>query len=274
VADAPAAQDPSGAGGEARDAAVEARDAAVEATACAADCGTLVPVPAGEFTMGCNAAVSTDCDPDELPAHGVSVPAFRILETEVTVAAWSRCESDGWCTHTNPSSSACNEGAAGREDHPINCMEKPAAEAFCAWAGMRLCTEAEWEKAALGTDGRRYPWGNAPATCDLAVLTENGVTGCGTMLTWPVGSKPAGASPCGALDMAGNVAEWVEDPYHLTYDGAPADGSAWTASPQSQLVARGGAFSDVASALRGTNRFPFDPRTDGYYLGVRCCTGP
>jgi formylglycine-generating enzyme required for sulfatase activity len=78
------------------------------------------------------------------------------------------------------------------------------ANAYCIWADKQLPKEAQWKKAAWGTDGRRYPWGNQAATCDYAVMSDGGI-GCGKEDTWPVGSKPKGASPYGALDMAGNV---------------------------------------------------------------------
>ena len=237
---------------------------------CKSDCGTMVAVPGGGFQMGCSVAAPADCDADEKPSHAVTVAAFSVDKLEVTVALWTRCVADGACTTPNPSSSGCNWGIAGRETHPINCVQKAQAVAFCQWAGKRLCTEAEWEMAALGSDGRIYPWGNQPATCALAVLDEGGF-GCGALTTSPVGSKPAGASPCGAMDMAGNVWEWVEDAYHDSYAGAPADGSAWELPAPSSSVARGGALSDKAPALRGSNRAPFDLALEGYYLGLRCC---
>ncbi len=237
---------------------------------CKADCGAMVPVAAGAFQMGCNPAAPANCDADENPSHSVTMPAFEVDVTEVTVALWARCLDDGACTKPNHSSSGCNWGVAGRDAHPINCIEKSQAVAFCQWAGKRLCTEAEWEKAALGTDGRIYPWGNQAPTCALAVLDEGGF-GCGTLTTAPVGSKPDGASPYGAMDMAGNVWEWVEDAYHASYAGAPADGSAWNLPAGTSNVARGGALSDKAEALRGSNRTPFDPALDGYYVGLRCC---
>lgn len=237
---------------------------------CTTNCGEMVPVPAGSFWMGCNAKVANQCEDDEKPNHEVDVPAFDVDLTEVTVEAYGRCMVDGACTPHNPSSTACHFGVAGQENHPINCVNRNQAAAFCQWAGKRLCSEAEWEMAALGTDGRIYPWGDEPATCQYTVIDEGGF-GCATDSAWPVGSKPEGASPCGALDMAGNLWEWVSDAYHTSYSGAPVDGSSWDEAEPESWVARGGAYSDGADQQRGANRNPFGFQTEGYYLGIRCC---
>jgi len=242
-----------------------------EVATCTTDCGAMVPIPAGSFQMGCVAgALGSDCAADEKPAHAVDVPAFDIDATEVTTSLWSRCVAAGGCTLPNSSSDLCTYGKAGKDQFPVNCIEHDQAAAFCQWAGKRLCSEAEWEKAAVGTDGRKYPWGNDAATCTLAVLDENGL-GCGTGAPFAVGSKPAGNTPLGLEDMAGNVWEWVADTYHDTYDNAPVDGSPWMIPATQSQVARGGAFSDQAPLMRSSVRRSFDLHLDGYYLGVRCC---
>lgn len=238
---------------------------------CTSDCGEMVPVAAGPFRMGCvDGAAGADCDSTEKPAHEVDVPAFEIDVTETPMGLYARCVQAGGCTVPNSSSPLCTYGRSGMELHPVNCVDHLQAEAFCRWAGRRLCSEAEWEKAAVGTDGRKYPWGEAPPTCDLAVLDEGGF-GCGSVETAPVGSRPAGASPYGALDMAGNVWEWVEDHFHDSYVGAPADGSAWMVPATPFQVGRGGALSDKAPVLRSSARRKFSLQLDGYYLGIRCC---
>ena len=131
--------------------------------------------------------------------------------TLATVKEYRACEGAGACTPT-PDKPYCNEHIAARDNHPINCVTWAQANAFCGWMGARLPTEEEWEYAARGTDGRRYPWGDdAPAkqlcwdgaTSDLGMMKRRG--------TCPVGAHPTGASPFGLLDMAGNVWEWSSD---------------------------------------------------------------
>ena len=229
----------------------------------------MVPVPAGPFQMGCNEAVDGDCDSDELPYHEVTLDAYEIDETEVTVAAYAACVQAGACAEPDTGYNGCNWGAADRAEHPVNCVDWGQAGAYCAWAGKRLPTEAEWEKAARGTDGRRYPWGNATASCDFAVMYDGGV-GCGTGTTWPVGSKPAGASPCGALDMAGNVWEWVADRYDSGYYASSPETNPQGPSSGSDRVGRGGGFGYDAAALRVSNRDYAPPGYAGGGLGFRC----
>ena len=210
---------------------------------CAPNCPTseMVTVPAGSFQMGCNVAVDNECFSNEYPYHAVSVPAFKIDKYELTVGEYQACVDAGGCTAASTGGS-CNYGVSGRDSHPINCVDWNQAKAYCAWAGKRLPTEAEWEKAARGTDGRKYPWGNDSLDCDHAVHSANG---CSNDSTAPEGSKPAGVSPYGAEDMVGNVWEWVEDDYHSHYTGAPADGSAWVDNPRgTHRVFRGGGWNN------------------------------
>jgi formylglycine-generating enzyme required for sulfatase activity len=166
----------------------------------------MVDVPAGRFTMG-----ASDGEDDERPVRTESVDGFSIGRTETTVADYRRCEAAHACTPTAPKAN-CNEGVPGREKHPINCVTAMQAAAFCAWAGARLPTEREWEYAGRGTDGRRYPWGNAAPNNQLCWDGVGSDRGRGKRTsTCPVGSYTGGASPFGALDMAGNVWEWTSD---------------------------------------------------------------
>jgi eukaryotic-like serine/threonine-protein kinase len=164
-----------------------------------ADGMTLLYVPEGEFLMG-SADSDPDATPQEKPQHTVSLDAFWIDQTEVTGAMYARCVAGGKCKPR-----WCLSGPEF-DQHPAVCVDWFNAKAYCEWAGRRLPTEAEWEKAARGTDDRLYPWGNEPATCELAVMNDGSGNGCGGgSASTRVGSKPKGASPYGALDMAGNV---------------------------------------------------------------------
>jgi len=234
----------------------------------------MVTVPGGSFWQGCNEVVDTDCASDETPYHEVNVPAFEIDKYEVTVDLYGDCVAGGGCTGTasTETPSFCNQGKAGKGEHPMNCITWSQAGEYCAWAGKRLCSESEWEKASRGTDGRKYPWGNETATCDYAVMYD-GESGCGADSTWAVGSKAAGASPYGALDMSGNVWEWVEDDYHSNYTGAPTNGTAWANDPREfYRVRRGGSFgSSAGGSLRSSYRAGNLPGYYDYRVGVRCC---
>jgi serine/threonine-protein kinase len=220
-----------------------AQEKARQATAAVATpASKMVKVPAGEFWMGCNEKVDQECDADEKPGRSVSVDAFSIDRTEVTVAQYRDCVEAGRCTDPATTGS-CNWGQAGRDDHPVNCVDWSKAKAYCEWAGKRLPTEAEWEKAARGTDGRKYPWGN-DWSASKANVGDDG--------TKPVGSYPSGASPYGAVDMAGNVWEWVSDKV--------GDGRGL----------RGGSWNNNARLARASNRFSYDPDTRSNYVGFRC----
>lgn len=233
--------------------------------------GEMVTVAGGSFWQGCNADVDDECNDREQPYHQVTVPAFEIDKYEVTVGLYNECFDPGNCSLPD-TGGYCNWGVSGREDHPVNCVTWDQARKYCAWAGKRLCSESEWEKAARGTDGRKYPWGDEAATCEYAVMWEGGY-GCGTDSTRPVGSKPAGASPYGAHDMSGNVWEWVEDDWHPNYTGAPTNGSAWVDDPRaSRRVLHGGGFYyhdfDTLRSVYRASDFVSDELVS---VGIRCC---
>ena len=206
---------------------------------------------------------------DEGPAHRVTLSAFGIGKTEVTVGQYKACVRAGTCT-APAAGRSCNWGQSGRAEHPINCVDHGQATAFCRWAGGRLPTEAEWEYAATsGAKRWKYPWGDEKASCARAVM-DHGGNGCGSGHTLPVCSKPAGSSAQGACDLSGNVWEWVSD----WYGGYPSSAQHNPQGPTtsgSYRVSRGGGWGSASpSYLRARNR---DRLTPGYrlgHLGFRC----
>lgn len=228
-----------------------------------------VPIEGGTFEMG-----RPGGDERETPVHTVTVPSFEILKTEVTVAQYRRCVFEEACTWPpdNKDSAYCNFGQLDRIDHPVNCLDFYRAEVFCEWAGGRLPTEAEWEFAARsrGQTGLN-PWGEGPASCDVAVMANEKGPGCGEDGTWPVCSRPAGNTAEGLCDMAGNVWEWTQDQYHKSYRGAPSDGSAWMAQQDTPRVVRGGAWNyDDPKAVTATWRYKYIPKYGDIVNGFRC----
>ncbi|MBN2493390.1 MAG: SUMF1/EgtB/PvdO family nonheme iron enzyme [Deltaproteobacteria bacterium] len=229
----------------------------------------MLHIPAGEFWMGCNEKIDSSCDADEKPGRKVYLDAYLIDKTEVTVEQYARCVRAGRCKQPR-TGMHFNWGKSSRERHPVNGVDWNDAEAYCAWAGKRLPTEAEWEKAARGTDGRLYPWGNEKPSCAYAVMREGGL-GCGRESTWPVCSKERGNSPYGLCDMAGNVREWVADKYKEDYYSSAPSRNPEGAAGGSRRVYRGGCWVFIlASNFRASLRFGFSPGSRFFFLGFRC----
>ncbi len=210
-----------------------------------------VKVPAGRFLMG-----QQGVDPDEQPAHWVDLEAFWIDITEVTRGQYNRCVNADRCSPAH-----CDQ--RGDTELLVTCVTWEQANAFCQWVEGRLPTEAEWEKAARGEDGRVYPWGNQSPTRDLAVME-----GCGGPL--PVGSKPRGASPYGVLDMAGNVWEWTADWYDKNYYASSNDYNPRGPDQGWQKVLRSGRWWDGASEMRAADRNYYLPSDAHETIGFRC----
>lgn len=222
-----------------------------------------VRIVGGHFGMGAN---GLEAYPDERPVHDVMVRTFEIARSEVTVGQYKKCVRAGACTEP-ATDQQCNWGESGRDDHPVNCVDFDQASAYAKWVGGRLPTEAEWEFAARGGASQKWPWGDKPATCKEAVISDGG-DGCGKARTWPVCSKKDGNTPSGLCDMSGNVIEWVQDNYHDSYEKAPSDGSAWLGK-EAHRMSRGGSWYSESRLTRATVRFHYDPRRRLSTVGFR-----
>lgn len=228
----------------------------VELRVNAVDGAEMVYVPPGEFTMG-----SDDGAYYEKPEHRVFLDGYWIYKCEVTVAQYRR-----FCSATNRAMPEAPRWG-WLDDHPIVNVSWADAEAYAKWAGGRLPTEAEWEKSARGTDGRAYPWGDQwdPKRCN----SHESAVG----KTTPVGSFPAGTSPCGADDLAGNVWEWCADWYDSSYYSLRIARNPTGPVSGSRRVVRGGGwyskFDYGVQCYRCSARFCNPPSYSGNYLGFR-----
>ncbi len=234
-----------------------------EGTRIGADPNPMVLIPAGPFTMG-----SDDRLPDEGPAHVVDLPAFWMDKYEVTnlqykrfIDATGRRSPDHFRNRTFP---------PGKADHPVTWVTWFDAKAYCEWAGKRLPTEQEWEKAARGTDGRWFPWGSefdvlkANTPQRWAWLRQEGDT-------TPVGAFEAGKSPYGLYDMAGNVWEWTAS-WYLPHPGNRHPSENYG---KRYRVLKGGSWWDCSFYRCGIsapvfNRSFFNPYTKNQSFGFRC----
>ena len=259
------------------------------------DLAEMVYVPAGEFLMG-----SEDSSAlwDQGPEHNVYLDAFWIYKHEVTNAQFGAfLDAEGnqteggipWLNAGDVDLFLSESGGQwvpdeGYEEHPVVEVSWFGAAAYCQWAGGRLPTEAEWEKAARGTDGRTFPWGNSPVTakhanyCDancVYIEIRDDDQDDGYSDTAPVGSYPDGASPYGALDMAGNVNEWVSDWYDGNYYSQPgnSENPQGPSSGETRVV-RGGSHWAVDMLgyrlLNVTFRFMKIPNKTFPEYGFRC----
>ena len=239
-------------------------DAQVCSTDTSAAQVEMVAVPAGAYMMGCNSAIDSTCSGDENPYHQVTLSTFSIDKTEVTQRAYKACVDACACMYP-----AELFDPANKPNYPVVGVTWMQARAFCQWLGKRLPTEAEWEKAARGTDGRIYPWGNQAPTCTLA----NYFTCPALGQIEPVGShSPQGDSPYGAQDMAGNAFELVADHYDPNYYAqSPSMDPQGTPDPAyANVVWRGGSAGHYPSYLRASARYASNPIIYWTALGFRC----
>ena len=221
---------------------------------------SMVLVPAGEFTMG-----SLGGDPDEQPVRQVYVGAFFMDKHQVAVSEYARFLET--THHESPPEWTLMNKPTSR-NRPVANVDWADAAAYCKWAGKRLPAEAEWEKAARGTDGRVYPWGNEPPTRFHANSGKEVFSSHGTLT--PVGTFEAGKSPYGIYDMAGNVWEWVSDWYDQDYyKSGPLQNPPGPRKGDSKVV-RGGSWGSGANGLRSADRETHLPSFRGFGTGFRC----
>jgi formylglycine-generating enzyme required for sulfatase activity len=248
----------------------------------------MILVPAGPFVMGADRGG----EPDERPAHTVTLPAFYLDENEVTNEAYARCVEAKICSPPEPKNADRNGVGPDKRfrgpRQPVSSVSWDGAQAYCAFVGKRLPTEAEREKAARGTDGRIYPWGNTPPGPERAVFQSS--------VTEDVGTHPKGDGPYGHHDLAGNVWEWVEDVYDPFAYQRPsaAQGVGGTCEEalaayaelrekkrkgftgsnsiptECERVLRGGGFNYHATGLRATNRVHHPAPYRMVMSGFRC----
>jgi formylglycine-generating enzyme required for sulfatase activity len=241
-----------------------------------------VYVPAGEFKMGSARIDDPQTLDEELPQHMVTLDAYWIDHTEVTNVQYALCVADaGACTKPNDNISLTRSSYYDNSlyaNYPVLFVSWSQAAAYCNWAGRRLPTEAEWEKAARGPEGRIYPWGNTfdgtlANYCDINCNNgwkDNGFDD-GYIDTSPVGDYPDGVSVYGALDMAGNAYEWVAD-WYGPYSRIDQSNPTGPASGQEHII-RGGSWGDdtahVRAAIRSHIIYP-DFSTN--FIGFRCAS--
>ncbi len=242
------------------------------------DGAEMVLIPAGEFLMGTSeeqVAALLKADPilpswiftSETPQHKVYLDAYHMYKTEVTVAQYRK-----FCTATNRKMPT-EPNWKWQDTHPIVNVNWSDAKAYADWAGVALPTEAQWEKAARGTDGRIYPWGNDWDSAKCAVNWSNSGAKNKTEGTHSVGSFPMGASPYGAMDMAGNAWEFCADWYGVNYyKNAPVKNPTGPATGAGEThVLRGGSWYPDKSTYRGAFRGHGNPDRGGN-IGFRCAS--
>jgi formylglycine-generating enzyme required for sulfatase activity len=267
---------------------------AVDAAAPVAASATAIPddmrgVPGGTFMMGWEGRGAQE---DEKPVHAVTVAPFLLDTTEVTNEAYFKCVQAGVCRKHFEGSAQANKFGSDekfrRPKQPISGVSQSDAETYCKWVGKRLPTEAEFERAARGSDGRRYPWGNQQPSRELTVFASS--------ITEDVGSRPAGAGPYGHHDLAGNVWEWSADLYdpfayrrpgasrgipgscdeilqaqrQLQREGKQGFTGSNPIPDECEHNLRGGAFNYDAFGLRSSNRVHHPGRFRLIMSGMRC----
>ena len=230
----------------------------------------MVLIPAGEFLMG---GSDLNAEPDERTVHPVYLDEYYIDKFEVTNAAYEACVSDSVCKppiQTDSFTRSKYYGIPEYDDYPVVYVDWNMAKTFCEWRDARLPTEAEWEKAARGSEDQRfYPWGTSIINCQTA--NYSGPGGCYNGTT-RAGSYDGGASPYGVFDMAGNVWEWVADWYSETYYKVSPSRNPTGPDTGLARVMRGGSWNRQEYDVRVSNRNRYNPAYYNFDIGFRCAS--
>jgi formylglycine-generating enzyme required for sulfatase activity len=225
----------------------------------------MAQISEGLFSMGFDGTQALE---DERPKHQVWLSTFHMDLHEVTTAQYA-----AFMTATNRPAPWQWETVdlAQHRDRPVIGVDWVDADAYCRWRGKRLPTEAEWEKAARGTDGRLYPWGNQVPSKDLANFAL-GARFSYSQVLLPVQAYEQGKSPYGLFQMAGNVNEWVQDWYLSNYYETSPERNPQGPEQGQFKVLRGGSWSDLPKYLLTYGRFKLPPGTRNSYTGFRCAS--
>jgi formylglycine-generating enzyme required for sulfatase activity len=218
-----------------------------------------VYVPEGEFLMGKGEVRKND----NSPQHIVYLAAFWMDKYEVSNALYLKCLQAGRCTELV--SDNINYRNWIYRNHPVTYVTWDQANAYCQWAGRRLPTEAEWEKAARGTDGRRYPWGNETPNARLANFSGSMIHELVSVYRYPLG-----ASPYGVLNMSGNTREWVADWYAEDYYLVTPYANPTGPETGSEHSLRSGSYNEDKNEITVTSRYRHEPQSAGLSRGFRC----
>ncbi|MEC7640718.1 MAG: SUMF1/EgtB/PvdO family nonheme iron enzyme [Nitrospinota bacterium] len=222
--------------------------------------------PAGEFWMGSNEG---EGQPDEHPRHKVYLDEFTLDKYEVTGKEFEAYLAAHPKEHPTITGWNGRKVRRGMGQVPVIGLTWKRCVNFCAWKGKRLPTEAEWERAAAGLTGRRYPWGNEPPDPERANFNKCCFIMKGNVLE-KVGHYESGKTPEGIYDLAGNIAEWVHDWYHKEYYENSEYKNPRGPKQGKFHVIRGGAWNSLATYMRSADRYGYNDGKDFYGIGCRC----